>query len=177
MISGKSILVFVLAAVSSGIVGCIPFGDPVGVGVSGDITLSKGVDASAFKTLKVIAIVDTGTPFDPSHPVFTGPAPEGSVTWNGRNEALKAVTFPFAYESDASVSPTETERWRIFAWLSAQDEPIKAPESGFPNGAEPFPMPGEPYGTAVFAIGSCDRFGGFCGITEGVNLTLDQTAP
>ncbi len=174
MISARSILVLMMAAVGTG---CIPFGDPEGPGASGSISLGKGVDASAFKTLKIIAVVDTGVPFDPAHPVFTAPAPDPSSAWPATSEDLNAVTFPHAYLSGDELGTTEVERWRFFAWLSAQDESIDTPEDGSAPVAEPFPRSGEPYGTVTFKVDGCGQYGGFCGATEGVNLTLDQTAP
>ena len=174
MISAKTILVLMMAAVGTG---CIPFGDPEGPGASGSISLGKGADPSAFKTLKITAIADTGAPFDPAHPVFTAAATAPSETWGTSNEDLTTVTFPHDYLSGEELGTTEVQRWRLFAWLSAQDEAIKRPDLGFNDGAEPFPMSGEPYGTTVFEVDDCGSFGGFCSVTKGVNLTLDQTAP
>ena len=174
MFSAKTILMLMMAAVGSG---CIPFGDPGGSGAAGEISLGKGVDPSAFKTLKIVAVVDTGLPFDPAHPVFTGPAPEATFSWPASNEDLKTVTFPHTYLSGEAVGTTDVERWRLFAWLSAQDEAVNVPEAGFTSGAEPFPLSGEPYGTAALAVDGCGSFGGFCGVTQGVNITLDQKAP
>jgi hypothetical protein len=174
MISAKTILVLMMAAVGTG---CIPFGDPEGPGASGSISLGKGADPSAFKTLKITAIADTGAPFDPARPVFTAPASAASETWEASNEDLTTVTFPHDYLSGDALGTTEVQRWRLFAWLSAQPEPIKRPDLGSNEGAEPFPMSGEPYGTTLFEVDGCGSFGGFCSVTKGVNLSLDQTAP
>src|SRR6185436_4904091 len=106
MISGKTFLVMMMAVLGTG----CPFGDPEGPGASGTISLGASVDASAFKTLEITAIVDTGAPFDPAHPVFTAPASAPSASWTPSNDDLTAVTFPHAYQSGEVLGTTEVQR-------------------------------------------------------------------
>jgi hypothetical protein len=164
MISRESILALTLAALALGLAAC----DPAGPAASGEIALGKDVDASGFKTLKMRAVVDSGSPFVPLHPVFTGPASAGAEPFPSSNEDLAGLEFPHAYDLGGGIGTIPEERWRLFAWLSTQDQSTSAEDA---------PSSGEPYGTTTFSLSSCGAAGDFCGTTTGVNVTLDQKAP
>jgi hypothetical protein len=161
MMNSKVVFALVMAVVGTGVVGC----DPEGAGASGVITLGEGVDASAFRTINVTAIVDTGKPFDPKQPVFT--ASEQTDGWLPFRQDLSVTKFPLEYQVSQGVGTTPNEHWRVFAWLTAQD-----------IGGSNAPASAEPYGTATVTIGECGgAFGDYCGVTDGVNITINQTAP
>lgn len=152
-----------VAALASG---CIPGGDPEGPGAAGKISLGAGVDASAFKTLAVRAVPDTGDPFDPSHPQFTAPAPDGEPAWSADVESLDGMTFPHPYGVGDELGTTSQQHWRLFAWLSASDGSGDGPKSG------------EPFGTATFDVDGCGlAYGGYCTTKAGIDVSIDLKAP
>lgn len=51
--------------------------------------------------------------------------------------------------------------WRLVAWLSSS--------ATLPD----HPEPADPWCTARFALGDCDGFGGYCGVTSGVDCTIE----
>ena len=153
---------FALAAL--GAIGCVPFGDPEPSSADGTIALGGQVKTDGFVTLRLRVAPEAA--FDPAAPSFPADGGEGSA-WSVPSEELSTVTFPHAYRADGSGLPTPTERWQIFAWLSA---------SGI-EGKSSQPGSGEPYGRATFALQDCGDYGDYCGSTEGVNITIDQIAP
>lgn len=161
------VLGFVMSAVAPALSGCIPFGDPEGPGASGVVSLGDGVGTSGLTTLRVRAIPASGEPFDKNDPQFTAAlAPEDG--WLTVNERLDGLTFPHPYEVGEAVGTTDKQRWRLFAWLSAADVDVDSDA----------PSSGEPYGTITFDVDECGSgFGGYCTVTEGVNVTIDQVAP
>ncbi|WP_437331281.1 hypothetical protein [Sorangium sp. So ce394] len=167
MIDRKSVLGLAMSALCAWLSGCIPFGDPEGPGARGEVSLGEGVSTSGLMTLRVHAVPASDEPFDKDDPRFTGPdLAEGG--WITVNEGLDGLTFPHPYEIGSGVGTTDTKRWRLFAWLSAADvhEDSDAPSSG------------EPYGTITFDIDDCGAsYGGYCTVTEGVDVTIDQVAP
>ncbi|WP_155798985.1 hypothetical protein [Sorangium cellulosum] len=163
----RSVLVLAMAALGGVLAGC-PMGDPEGPGARGVVSLGEGVSTSERKTLRVRAVPASDTPFDPDNPQFPGPDLDGDDRWLTHEVSLDGLSFPQPYEIGAVLGTTDHERWRVFAWLSAEeiDEQSDAPRSG------------EPYGTTTVDIDSCGlSYGGYCTVTEGVDVTIDQTAP
>ncbi|WP_437806512.1 hypothetical protein [Sorangium sp. So ce1078] len=160
------VLGLVMSALGATLSGCIPFGDPEGPGASGVVSLGEGVSTSGLTTLRVRAIPASGEPFDSDNPRFTGPALAPEDRWITVNERLDGLTFPHPYQLGMVLGTTDKERWRLFAWLSAADVDSDAPSSG------------EPYGTITFDVDECGSgFDGYCTVTEGANVTIDQVAP
>lgn len=144
--------------------GCIPFGDPGGPGASGQVSLGSGVDATAFVAMVVHAVPDDAQrPFDPTAPAFPTSVGDDALY---TQEAPTGVTFPHPYEVSESIGTTPHEHWRVFVWLSHSQE-----------AAVPAPASGEPFGTQPFSVDGCGSYGDFCGVTSGIDVTLDQTAP
>lgn len=153
-----------LALSALGTIGCIPFGDPEGPGASGNISLGEGVTTEGLATLRLSVAPEA--PFDPAAPSFPAAGGEGS-TWLSSVEDLTTITFPHGYSVSDGVGTTPSERWHLFAWLSAS--PSRESQSQ--------PASGEPYGRATFALDDCGNFGDYCAVTEGVDITINQIAP
>lgn len=170
-------------AASLALMGC----DPPMPGVAGTVTLDSGVDASQFKNIELRAVVAEGD-FDPKKPVFPSQVAdayqngEGATSsWVGEMESsekgavllqlgqpLEGMKFPFDYSlGGEGIGYTEEEHWRLFVWLSdnADSHLDKGPASG------------EPYGFVDFDAKGCGLGGGYCGVQEGIDLTVDKTAP
>lgn len=81
---------------------------------------------------------------------------------------LSAITFPHEYSVSADGSTTPSERWQVFAWLSAAPSTDERPSQ---------PASGEPFGRATFALEDCSNFGDYCAMTEGVDITINQITP
>lgn len=84
-----------------------------------------------------------------------------------RGEPLSGVTFPYAYTLGGDgIGYTEEGKWRLFFWLSNNPDSHldKAPSSG------------DPYGFVDYDALDCGM-SGFCGVKEGVNIAINQTAP
>ena len=80
---------------------------------------------------------------------------------------LTDITFPQEYSVGDAGPTTPSERWQLFAWLSASAS-IEGPSQ---------PAGGEPYGRATFVLDDCGNFGDYCAVTEGVDITINQVAP
>ncbi|MGK4003174.1 hypothetical protein WMF31_11165 [Sorangium sp. So ce1036] len=162
----RSVLVLSLITLGGVSAGCVPFGDPEGPGARGVVSLGEGVSTSELKTLQVRAIPASELPFDDESPQFTRPDLAADDRWHALSEPLDGLSFPHPYEIGDVVGTTDHKRWRLLAWLSAgEDAQADGPESG------------EPYGTTTFDIDSCGRHGGYCTVTDGVNVTVDRIAP
>jgi hypothetical protein len=107
------------------------------------------------------ALADSGGTFDPA--TVSEPTEE-EKGWGEGSEQLSSITFPHSYELATGVGTTPQQRWRILAWLST--DPEIAPLAS-----------GDPFGTAVLTIEPCDQYGDYCGVTEGVNVTVEAVAP
>ncbi len=127
--------------------------DPAGPGASGTLSLKTGVDPSRFNTLQIRVFPDAAPSFDPA----TLPAKR---LLSGR-AALSEITFPHRYEVEESIGTTPQRDWRLLAWLSTS------------TGAPDHPDAGEPWCTVPFVIGECDGFDDYCGVTRGVDCTLE----
>lgn len=138
--------------------GCIPFGDPGGPGAAGSVSLAAELDPAAFLTLTVRAFPDEGRDFDP-----TAPMPAGGLE---RSETLADLHFPYRYEVSDAPGTTDRRQWRMVAWLSHRkrldDQAIEA---------------SDPFCTTRFTIKSCGSYGGYCGVSNGVDCTLKPRAP
>jgi len=157
-------LVLLLGALGAG--ACIPIGDPTGPGAVGRISLGAGVATDGFSTLHLRAVPDDSQKgFTPTMHGFPDALSSGAGSdWSPQTEDLAGMTFPHAYETGVALGTTKTQHWRLFVWLS------KSPD-------ETAPSSGEPYGTTTFEIDSCGSFGDYCDRTEGVDVTIDKTAP
>lgn len=137
--------------------------DPGGPGAEGTISLAPELDASLYATLELRAFPEPEGEFD----VLDG-APTSGEIFVQRHD-LADIEFPFEYLLGGGVGTTEFKRWRVLAWLSATKS-----DAELPNG----PVAGEWYGTATFAVKECGgMFDGYCGVTGGVNLTIDTELP
>ncbi len=153
-------LVLVLVA-ALGATGC----DPGGPGASGEVSLGPGVEPAGFQTFNIIAAAEAQTPFDPAAPVFpTTLAYESDAAPFPVQDPLAGMTFPSHYQTGQNLGTASQSSWRIFIWLSR-------------SSAESSPSSGEPYGTTPFTVPGCGVAGGFCGVTTGVDVTIDQTVP
>ena len=138
--------------------GCIPFGDPGGPGATGTISLAAKLDPAAFQTLVVRAFPDDGPAFDP-----TASASSDALE---RSEPLTDIHFPYRYKVAEALGTTDKREWRMVAWLSHgkhfDEQRLEAKD---------------PFCTARFTIDSCGSYGGFCGVSGGVDCTLTPRAP
>jgi hypothetical protein len=160
-------VVIAVALAATFAVGCVPFGDPGGPGASGQISLAKDVKTDGLATLRLRAAPDSTDTFDPKAPVFPGAGGEGSA-WSGVDAGydLATITFPFDYETSDALGTTPNGHWRLYACLSAASaDPVTEPSSG------------EPFGTVTFDLDGCGSYGDYCGVKEGVDLTIDHIAP
>jgi hypothetical protein len=132
--------------------------DPAGPGVSGTIRLGTDARPAAFATLQIRAYPDPGGPFDPTN------LPSHALS----DAELSSVAFPFAYDVFDPLGTASSPNWRLVAWLSHH------PGS---DGLSVVPEDGDVYCTAPVTIASCGGFGGYCGVTSGVDCTLGASVP
>jgi hypothetical protein len=164
LLAARALLIAACASLAGLLPGCVPIGDPGGPGAKGTVKLGKGVHAEDFMVLRFTA-VPASREFDPKAPDFPH-----EVDFNfGYLHELAEVKFPFSYEYGGGLGTTEHKHWRLFVWLS------KADLDG--SDEEPHPLHGAPYGVADFTVHGCGAYGDYCGITGGVDVTLDQVAP
>lgn len=83
-----------------------------------------------------------------------------------RSFPIESVTFPFVYELDCGIGISESRDWRVVAFLhrdTAQADAIAG---------------GEWFGTSDFAVDDCGLLtGGYCGITQDIDVVIDDQAP
>jgi hypothetical protein len=130
--------------------------DPSGPGVSGTISLGSSVRPSDFTTLQIRAYPDPGDGFDPTR--LPGEALNDTES--------SSVAFPFSYNVFDALGTASSPKWRLVAWLSHH------PGS---DGISVVPEDGDVYCTAPVTLASCGSFGGYCGVTSGVDCTLSTT--
>jgi hypothetical protein len=132
--------------------------DSAGPGVSGTISLGTHVRPSDFATLQIRAYPDPGGTFDPT-----------KIPGQALNDTEpSSVAFPFSYDVFDALGTASSPKWRLVAWLSHH------PGS---DGLSVVPEDGDVYCTAPVTLAACDKFGGYCGVTSGVDCTLSTTVP
>ena len=140
-------------------IGC----DPGGPGAEGVISLGPEIDPADYSTLELRAFPDPEAGFDVSEGV-----PAGGELFAVSHD-LAEVEFPFEYLIGGGVGTTEFQRWRVLAWLA-----VAEPEAAGADG----PASGEWYGTTLFVVDACGgTVGGYCGLTKGVDFTIDTELP
>jgi hypothetical protein len=143
---------------------CISLGflacDPAGPAASGTVALGSAIDATKFQWLEVRAFPDKGGEFDPKGALVT-PSPP----WR-TGDSVTTVQFPFAYRVGEALGTTPSPDWRLVAWLSRRTSNVDSIDKG------------DVFCTSTFSIGACgSQFGDYCGVSSGVNCTLDAIAP
>ena len=133
--------------------------DPEGPGARGLVSLGDGVVPGDFTALAMAAFPESAASFDPSV------RPPAESTLYHEWVSLSEITFPYSYKVGASLGTTETPDWRVVIWLSRKESPD-------------WLASGDVYGTAVFRVADCSfEFGDYCGVTDDVDVVIDQTAP
>lgn len=143
------------------------FGTVEGPGARGTITLAQGVSSAGYRTLVLRAAPDA--PQDPAAPRFPpnhgGGSSEAELALRqGQVLSLASLSMPYDFALGGDYGTSQTERWRVFAWLS-HGEGGETPQSG------------EFYGTAAFTLAPCPNAKGFCMATSGVDIQIDNRAP
>lgn len=159
-------------------------------GAAGHVELGDGVDATKFRTLEIRAMVandgsslaEAKMPTAVAEDIYlygTKAAPiwlgetqrdEEGVVFLQLDASLTTVRFPHYFKANGrgGTGFTTEQRWRLFAWLSNEDD----------SQLEVAPPSGSPYGVADYEALDCGMNGdGFCGVSQGVDVTLDRTAP
>lgn len=147
----SSMIVVVLALA---VTGC----DPEGPGARGTISLGAGADVSQAYRLEIRVFPDPEDSFEPGIAI--------------ENEELRAeslllgeVEFPFDYEVGHALGTSDHRQWRVVAWVAEGSDPA-------------WIAPGEFFGTTLFDLASCgDYYGGYCQVTGGVDVTIEEQAP
>jgi hypothetical protein len=152
------------ASLAALVLGCIPIGDPGGPGARGVVKLGKGIELDDFSSLRFQA-VPASDEFDPKAPDF----PDEVDFASGYYHDLSELKFPFSYEYGGGLGTTEHKHWRLFVWLSRADADGSDEEA--------HPVHGAPYGVVDYSLEGCGAYGDYCGISSGVDVTLDQVAP
>jgi hypothetical protein len=153
---------FALLLAVLGVTAC----NPEGPGASGEVSLGSGVEPAGFQFFNIVATpADAQSPFNPAAPSF----PSASISAASEapfpvQDPLAGMTFPSPYKTGQSLGTSSQSNWEIFIWFSK-------------SAGEAAPTSGEPYGVTAFTVSGCGLAGGFCGVTAGVDVTLDQTAP
>lgn len=152
-------LAVVAASMALGMValGC----DPIGPGASGVVRLGEGVTAEGFETLEVRIFPATKKDWT----IADGVPAEGEL--HIQRYRLAGLSFPTVYEVSSGVGVSDEQTWRLLVWLS------KEPIAGAPSK----PATGDPWGNRTFELLPCQGFGGYCNVTSGVDVTLDQAVP
>jgi hypothetical protein len=132
--------------------------DSAGPGVSGTISLGTEVRPADFATLQIRAYPDPGGAFDPTK------VPSEALS----DIESSSVAFPFSYDVFDALGTASSPKWRLVAWLSHHP--------GW-DGLSVIPEDGDVYCTVPVTLASCGRFGGYCGVTGGVDCTLSTTVP
>jgi hypothetical protein len=144
---------------------CLPFGDPEGAGVSGTISWGSDVEFPAGLARLEIRAFPLKSDADPELAI-----PQPTTECDEVCSEVLSQSTPFTpliswkYVLLKDLGNTEFEVWRVVAWLSKEDFSV-APEVG------------DLVATATFKVSPCGEFGGFCGITSGVDLTLSELLP
>jgi hypothetical protein len=128
-------------------------GDPPAIRAQGTLSLGTGVDATAFQSLKLRLVPDTGGTYDPAA-AFPRDAPASD------GPSARTV-FPHRYSIQSGVGSVPQSRWRLVAWLAQKP-------AGDEIGS------GDIYGTESFTIPSCGWNGGYCGQKTGLDVVLDM---
>jgi hypothetical protein len=145
--------------------GCIPFGDPEGSGASGVLSMGSEVASSAEVALE-IRIFPLKGDADPvtSVPQATDDCDLACTEVASKSLVLSDVAFPLNYSVSHPLGNSEFKVWRVVAWLSGTT-------------GSSTPKTGDIVGTTTVSVASCGSFGGFCGITTGIDFALDQVLP
>lgn len=128
-------------------------GDPGGPGATGNVALEAGLVLDGFAALELRAFPDAGDELI---------VPETEFPPHDERVELATVgSFPFSYELTMGIGTTDTQEWRVLAWLTSADESLSPTES-------------EPAGTATFLVRVCspEHETHFCGTTDGIDLTI-----
>lgn len=179
--------VALLAITSAALFGCAKNEMP---GVAGKVSLGKDVDPNLYRTLEIraMAVNDELDPNDVRFPtetaediytkgtagarVYSGETrrdpPEGAV-FVQIDAVLGTFSWPHPYwaNGEGGEGYSQYEHWRVFAWLSNFDD----------SQHEVAPPSGSPYGVVDFDLDPCPSGGSFCGVTQGVDVTMDRVAP
>jgi hypothetical protein len=149
----KALGTMAAAVMAVAMAGC----DPAGPGASGQVAAGAMLDTAPFKRL-VIAVFP-----DPANKLDLDALPATRLT----SVDSFPTQLPHRYYLSEAVGTTDTKDWRVVAWLAKRSD-------GELTGVEP----GDAFCTARFAIEGCGLFfGGYCGVTENINCTIDQVAP
>ncbi len=97
------------------------FGTVEGPGARGTITLAQGVSSAGYRTLVLRAAPDA--PQDPAAPRFPpnhgGGSSEAELALRqGQVLSLASLSMPYDFALGGDYGTSQTERWRVFAWLS-----------------------------------------------------------
>jgi len=139
--------------------------DPEGPGARGSISLGKNVDPASYTTLAVAIFPDGKADLDPSAAIdatLPNYLTESLVPATGRPQP--AMLFPYQYELGEPLGTTPDQDWRMVAWLSRTAAPTQI-------------VTGDVFCSARFHVRGCGLAGGHCGVTTGVDCTLDQVRP